>query len=320
VRVPLRALLIPGIALACGSPAQTSPSASAARPACDFDAAHAWGHLERIVEIGERPPGSAGIERLRAYVEAELTALGLVPARETFRAATPRGEVEFANVHVEIGAREGAPIVVIGTHIDTKSGLSFEFLGANDGGSGTAVLLELARSLVAREPAPPVVYRLVFFDGEEAFRRSWTGTDNCYGSRHHVAQLARDGALARVEAFVLLDMVGDRDLRLTHELHSDPELTALFFDAARRIGLERNVGASSQEIKDDHLPFLDAGIPSVDLIDFEYGPENAWWHGPEDRLENCSQQSLAAIGRIVLAGLPALERRVTARSGETAPY
>lgn len=283
-------------------------------PVSEFDAERAWRHLQRIVALGERQAGSAALERLRVYIEDELRALGLEPVRESFRESTPFGEIGFANVHVEIGAGENAPIVVLGTHIDTKSGLPFEFLGANDGGSGTAVLLELARSLHARDPAPPVVYRLVFLDGEEAFRRRWTGTDNCYGSRHHVEQLTEQRRLARVAAFVLLDMVGDKDLQLTRELQSDPALLALFFDAARRIGLERHVGASEQEINDDHLPFIAAGVPSVDLIDFEYGPDNDWWHSPEDRLENCSRDSLDAIGRIVLAGLPALERRATSKS------
>ena len=308
----LHALALPCAVLACTRPVEVSDS-STVTPS-EFDSERAWRHLERIVALGDRPAGSAGIERLRVYIEDELRAIGLEPVRESFRESTPRGEIGFANVHVEIGASERAPIVILGTHIDTKSGLPFEFLGANDGGSGTAVLLELARCLHLRDPAPPVVYRLVFLDGEEAFRKRWSGTDNCYGSRHHVEQLQQEGSRTRVAAFVLLDMVGDRELRLTRELRSDPELVAIFFDAARRIGLEHHVGAREQEIDDDHVPFIEAGIPSVDLIDFEYGPDNDWWHSADDRLEKCAPGSLEAIGRIVLAGLPALERRAAGRS------
>ncbi len=277
-----------------------------------FDGGRAWGLLERIVAIGERPSGSASIERLRVLLEGELRALGLEPVREAFRASTPRGEVDFANVYVEIGPPDSgrdAPILVLATHIDTKGGLPFEFVGANDGGSGTAVLLELARCMARRTPAAAVVWRLVFLDGEEAVRPAWGGEDNCYGSRHHVAELRRAGELGRVAACIVLDMVGDRDLRLTRELFSDQELTALFWEAARAQGLAAHVGGGAREIRDDHLSFQAAGIPSVDLIDFEYGPENAWWHSAEDRLDRCSAESLEAIGRIVLAALPELERR-----------
>lgn len=280
--------------------------------AMSFDGQRAWAHLERLVAFGDRPAGSAAIERLREYLEAELRELGLEPVRETFRDKTPIGEIEFANVYVDLPARGGdaaAPLVVLATHFDTKR-FDFPFQGANDGGSGTAVLLELARVLAGEEPPRPVAYRLLFLDGEEAVRPEWIGKDNCYGSRYHVARASAEGTLRRMRACVLLDMVGDADLRLTYEQNSTRALLQIFFDAADAAGLGRHVGARPQPLKDDHLEFLAAGVPSVDLIDFEYGPENEYWHSPDDVMRHCSPQSLAIAGQIVLHALPALERWV----------
>jgi len=192
------------------------------------------------------------------------------------------------------------------THFDTK--LSSErFVGANDGGSGTAVLLELARVLAAAGPRS-LTYRFLFLDGEEALNWTWKDPDNTYGARHHAAGLKASGLSERVRACVLLDMVGDADLGILREAYSDRRLTDLFFEAARDSGLGQHVDAGREEIADDHLPFLNAGIPSVDLIDFDYGPHNAYWHTSQDTLEHCSAASLAIAGKIVLLGLPSLEK------------
>jgi hypothetical protein len=282
-----------------------------------FDGQRAFAYLERTVAFGPRPAGSASLERLRQYLESELRTLGLEPQREAFRASTPIGELDFVNVYADVpGAAlpggQQAPLVVVAGHVDTKR-LPFEFVGANDAGSSTAVLLELARWLSAQPPRP-VPYRLLFLDGEESVRPTWQDLDNTYGSRHHVERLRASGALATVGACVLVDMVGDRDLSLTRELNSHPELLAIFFDAAGAIGLGRHVRGRARELYDDHQPFLDAGIPAVDLIDFEFGgPDNPWWHTAEDTLEKCSAKSLEAIGAILVAGLPELERWVLAR-------
>lgn len=291
------------LALALGA---CSPAHATAR-AQEFERETAWRHLERIVAFGERPAGSPALEELRGYLERELTAAGLTPEREAFRAETPRGPREFANVFADLPASDGeaAPLVVLATHIDTKGGLPFRFVGANDGGSGTAVLLELARVLAARERR--VAVRFLFLDGEEATRREWRDPDNCYGSRHHVGALRKSGALARVGALVLLDMVGDREFVLTRESNSHRELYALVERAATAAGFARHFGTRELELQDDHLPFLAAGIPAIDLIDFEYGPDNAWWHTQDDTLDKCSAESLGAVGGIVLAAWSALE-------------
>ncbi len=309
VRAALPALALQLSALAACAAGGCDDGARAAELAQRFDAARAWRLLEQQVAIGPRPSGSPGAAAVRDLIQRELVAAGLQPVREPFRAETPSGAIEMENVWAEIpaapppGARAG--VIVLASHYDTKR-LEPRFVGANDGGSSTAVLLELARVLSAR-PAGPIAYRLVFFDGEEALRGHWEDPDNRYGSRHHVAQLKRSGELARVRFCVLLDLVGDRDLRLSEDANSGRELVAAFFGAAREHGLGDHVGGARMAIKDDHQSFLEAGIESVDLIDFDYGPDNEWWHSAEDTLDKCSQESLGIAGRIVLLGLPRVE-------------
>lgn len=279
------------------------------RASAEFDAARAWSDLERIVGFGQRHSGSDAIESLRQYLEAELRAVGLEPVREAFEAETPAGPIAFANLYVDLPGREpDAPMVILATHFDTKR-LGPDFQGANDGGSGTAVLLELARVLAAEPEPRPLTYRLLFLDGEEAVRTYWKDPDNRYGSRHHVMQLMKTGAAQRVSACILLDMVGDENLKLFRESYSDRDLLELFFTAAEENGLGAYVRGPRQEILDDHLSFMMANIPSINLIDFQYGPRNAYWHTSEDTLEHVSAESLGVTGKIVLYGLAALERR-----------
>ena len=312
--LPALGALSTSCALACALWACTSacggnaPAAQA--QAARFDAARAWKLLEEQVAIGPRPAGSEASERTRALIERELAAAGLAPQRQAFTAQTPNGALAMANVWAErpaAGERpEQAPIVLLCSHYDTKN-VSFPFVGANDGASSTAVLLELAR-VIAASPAGQVAYRFVLFDGEEAVRLHWEDPDNCYGSRHHVAEMKQSGELARLRAVVLLDMIGDRDLQLTRDSYSGSKLVDIFFGAARKGGLGKYVDGPTLAVKDDHQPFLAAGVESIDLIDFDYGPSNGWWHTAEDTLDKCSQESLSVVGRIVLLGLGDLER------------
>jgi hypothetical protein len=272
-----------------------------------FDEERAWSLLERIVAIGPRPSGTLKNGELRNLIEAELKRVGLAPVREPFQdPATPIGKVSFENLYADVpGSGAEPPIVVIATHFDTKRVQGIEFLGANDGGSGTAVLLELARALAGAETA--VTWRLLFLDGEEAIQPTWVDPDNRYGSRHHVARLEETGELARVKAMVLLDMVGDEDLRFETDTNSTRELLRIFFDAAHANGMGKHVDGRVQAISDDHLSFLAKRIPSADLIDLDYGEFNEYWHTADDTLEHCSRASLGVTGRIVLFALPAVE-------------
>jgi hypothetical protein len=303
-------LLLASQALGACSPGAAAGNAQA------FDAARAWKDLETQVAFGPRPAGSPALEETRAYIEAELARSGLKPRRDAFRVEPPAGfegvrpaggAFELANIVADLESENrSAETVILCTHFDTK--LSPErFVGANDGGSGTAVLLELARVLAQGGPRV-LTYRFLFLDGEEALNWDWKDPDNTYGSRHHATLLKQSGAAEHVRACVLLDMVGDKDLGILRESYSDRRLVEIFFDAAKSLGLGAHFDVRREEIRDDHLPFMNAGIPSIDVIDFEYGPSNEYWHSAQDTPEHCSAESLSIAGRIVLAGLPALEK------------
>jgi Zn-dependent M28 family amino/carboxypeptidase len=195
---------------------------------------------------------------------------------------------------------------VLASHYDTKYFAKGEFVGANDGASSTGLLLELARVLAVTGPLPETWF--VFLDGEEAFIE-WSSFDSTYGSRHLARRWKEDGTATRVTAFLLLDMIGDRDLGLWDETHSTAWLRELVRTTAREIGLGGILSTSSGAIEDDHLPFLDAGIPAVDLIDLSYGPGNSYHHQLADTLDKVSAESMEKVGRLVLAVLPKLEAR-----------
>lgn len=296
-------------------PARPAPTRGAAIP---FDAARAWADLERTVALGPRHPGSQALAELVDLLEAELTVLGFTTRRETFEVevpvtpSTPEGKLTYTNLIADLPAAEAeAPMVLVGGHIDTKF-LGADFVGANDGGSSTAVLLELGRGLAASGPRA-ATWRLAFFDGEEAVRRDWVGNDNTYGSRRHAIELCKRGEDRRVGAVVVVDMVADRDLTLTWDDYSTAWVRQVFWEAARAEGLESSVGRPSRGtlVKDDHLPFLDLDLPAVDLIDLDYGgPMRPWWHTSADTLDKCSQESLARFGRLLTRGLVDLELRV----------
>ena len=304
----------PDPAVAPAPAPSSAPSEQAGAPAVTFDSARAWRDLEKQLSFGPRPAGSAALDATRAWLEDELKKAGLEPRREPFRAPTPRGEVDFANIYADLDAKGGdaqAPLVIFVSHFDTKR-MDFPFVGANDAGSSTATLLELARGLAAAGPRT-IALRFLFVDGEEAVRPQWIDPDNRYGSKHHAAQLKVRDERERTKAVIVLDMCGDRDLRFHRDPYSTAWLSELVFAAARREGLAAHVDGPRDAIADDHLSFLEVGIPALDLIDFTYGPENSWWHTHEDTLDKCSEQSLAITARIVLAALPELEKRLAPR-------
>jgi Zn-dependent M28 family amino/carboxypeptidase len=278
---------------------------SATTTPVEFDQARAWHHLETLVGFGPRPSGSEALERTRGYIEAELKKLGLDPQREAFDADTPVGTIPMVNLFADLEGQpaKGKPLetVILCAHYETKRDIE-DFVGAADGGAGPSVLLEVARVLTSGGPRS-VTYRFLFVDGEEAMRFNWEGLDNTYGSRHHAAQLMKSGLGERVRACVVIDIVGQKTMRLNRDTASDRRLIAFFFDAAKDAGLGKYVGGRSEEIKDDHQSFMAIGIPSVDLIDLVYPP----WHTAEDTLDKCSAESLGAVGTIVLLGLPKIE-------------
>jgi glutaminyl-peptide cyclotransferase len=279
---------------ACGSAERTHPPSA-------FDAQRAFRDLRAQVEIGPRPSGSAAGRRTRKLIVDRLRSAGIRDVRV---------QRPYRNVVARVpGAQPGT--VVVGAHYDTKDIPGF--VGANDGASGVAVVLELARTLPARLAGPSI--DLVLFDAEEAPRGESFESGGDRGSRQFV-RLARDGGrqgspdLADIHAMVLFDMVGDCDLHIPHEANSDPDLYGVFAEAAdRQSGSESPFGGEAAGVLDDHTPFLQEGVPAVDLIDFDFGPgpsPGAWWHTRADDLGHVCARSLGAVGAPALAALPAV--------------
>ena len=298
--VRLNLLVMPVLA-ACVSAAQ--PAAPAQTAALRFDGARAFNDLRAMVEIGPRPSGSPAIEKTRVYIRKELTAAGLKVVEQAFDARTPKGTVHMVNLRATLpGTAQGKGRIVIGGHYDTKPVKEFAFVGASDAASSAAFLLEIARALKGR--ANPLPIELLFLDGEEAVVE-WRGQDHTYGSRYYVEQLKKTNATKDVRAFILVDMIGDKDLGIRREQNSTDWLTDAIWSAARRLNRPEFLEESTP-IEDDHLEFLAAGIESVDIIDLDY-PQ---WHTADDTLEHVSAKSLQAVGDVLLAALPAIESRL----------
>src|SRR5438552_2475546 len=276
----------------------------AVTPPPKFDSGRAWEHLRQMVAIGPRPSGSAAIEQTRKYIREQLAASGLIAVEQAWDDQTPLDKVHMVNLVVTIpGARKER--IVIAGHYDTKLYRQFRFVGASDGGSSAAFLLEIARVLKGRKN--PMTIELVFLDGEEARLPDWSGTDNTYGSRHYVDVARRDGTLATLKAMLLVDMIGDSDLVMLRDTNSTPWLTNIIWDTAKQKDLDDYFIPDSTRIEDDHLPFLAAGVPSVDIIDLDYEA----WHTSKDTLDACSARSLQVVGDVVLAALPQIEAHLT---------
>ncbi|MGI9108376.1 MAG: M28 family metallopeptidase [Pyrinomonadaceae bacterium] len=296
--------------------AQKSSSPAVAAPTIPahptYDGERAFAHVRKMVEMGPRPSGSAELARTREYIVAELRAANLKVTTDQFTAKTPAGAREMVNLTAEL-AGEAPDVIIISSHYDTKFFKEFRFVGANDAGSSTGALIEIARSLAASGRKPRFTYQFVFFDGEEAVCRNWDdcstddAPDNTYGSRRYVEQLAAHGETKRVRALILLDMIGYTNLSLPRESLSTPWLVDIIWATARGLGYAAQFPDTEQSVEDDHIPFLQAEIPVVDLIQLG---SYKYWHTAEDTLDKISPRSLQIVGETVLASLPRIEQRL----------
>jgi Zn-dependent M28 family amino/carboxypeptidase len=260
-------------------------------------------HVKALVAMGPRPVGSEAHRSMQRYIIEQLQAAGATVEQDTFAATTPLGEKSLTNIVGTLGAA-GGRIIVLGTHYET---LAMEgFVGANDAGSSTGLVLAMAPLLAQRNLGHEI--RLVFFDGEEAFEK-WSEQDSLYGSRHLAAKWKVDGTTARIGAFILLDMVGDADLDLLKDSNSTPWLRDQVWKTAARLGYSRYFLDREAAFEDDHLPFIRAGVPAVDLIDLNYGLGNRYWHTTEDTLDKLSPRSLQIVGEVVLETIAELDRQ-----------
>ena len=286
----------------------TSPAGSAA-----FNGERALEHVRKQMEIGPRPPDTPALEKTRKYITDQLESYGLKVTTDTFVAKTPLGEKKLINVIGEVSG-ETNNLILIASHYDTKLFDDMRFVGANDPGASVGTLLEIGRVLGASKEKPKATYRLVFFDGEEAFCEGWDecskpdAPDNTYGSRRYVSQLRERGELGRTRALVLLDMIGYKNLELGRDTMSTKWLQDVIWETGRSLGyskvfVDREEGVGG----DDHEPFLQAGVDSVDLIQLNGYP---YWHKADDTIDKISASSMKIVGDTVLASLPRIVAHV----------
>jgi Zn-dependent M28 family amino/carboxypeptidase len=288
--------LVGAVLLGCGAATQSQSAPTA------FDSARAWKHLEDQVAIGPRVAGTPANADTRRYLIRTLAGFGIKAAEQPFETDTPIGRVKMANVIATLPG-ERPDRIIIASHFDTKQFKQFRFVGASDGASSTAALLELGR--VLKDKPRPFTIELLFLDGEEAFVE-WTGTDHTYGSRYYVQNATKSGTIDTIAAVILLDMIGDRNLNLRREANSTRWLTDIIWNTAQRLGYQQNFLGDETPIEDDHMEFLQAGVAAVDLIDLDYPA----WHTAQDTIDAVSARSLQIVGDVVLAALPEIEQRL----------
>jgi glutaminyl-peptide cyclotransferase len=266
-----------------------------------FDGKKAFELTRRAVAFGPRPDGSPAIEKLRVFIREQLASHGCKVDSDRFTASTPDGPLPMENIIAAFPGKSGKAIAITG-HYDTKK--MKDFVGANDGGSSTGFLLELA-AVLENSPRIDTVY-LVFFDGEEALH-DWSATDSVYGSRHLAEKWDADGTNRKLKALINVDMIGDRNLTLVEETNSAPSLRSFVWDIADSLGYKAYFPRSGGAIEDDHLPFIDKGVRALDLIDFD--SQATFWHTPRDTMDKLSPHSFEVVGRVVVKSIEGLERQ-----------
>src|SRR5213595_4189404 len=254
----------------------------------------ALAHVQRLVDFGPRPSGSGVIEKSRHYIEDQLRRSGWRVTRQAFTDDTPRGKVGFVNLIAQFPDQGNtAPLFLLCSHYDTKTFDTIKFVGANDAGSSTGLLLELAR-VIGQHPNLAGKIELVFFDGEEAYDH-FSETDGLYGSRYFARQLQGSSA-KQFRGGILFDMVGDRSLDVTLPADSPAEIARNIFAAAETLKLRSYFTYLDREMIDDHSPLNAIGIPTIDVIDFDY----PWWHTAGDTMDKLDAESLKIVGSVAL--------------------
>src|SRR5438105_4424264 len=321
--LPLWLFGCPGSANRRGDATVNPPDGSSTpKTVSDFDGDRAFEYVRKQVEFGPRPPGSPELEKTRNYLIDQLRSFGLNVTTDEFQATTPVGQRKMANIVAELPGAS-SDIIVVGSHYDTKLFKDFKFVGANDAGSSTGALMEIARVLAAKKPNK-LTYRFLFFDGEEAFCTEWEQChnpnpadaktplpDNTYGSRHYVAQLIGKNEKQRVKAMILMDMMGFKNLRLGRADLGTTWLQDIVWQTGKQLGYKEFVDTTEGVGDDDHSPFLKAGIDSLDIIQLStYGVNDSeYWHTKEDTLDKVSPKSLKIVGDTIIASLPKIEER-----------
>jgi glutaminyl-peptide cyclotransferase len=280
-------------------------SSARAQDLPQFDGKRALDYTRQFVAVGPRWIGSPGHAKAEAFLKTQFRRDQL--EEDTFTTNTPAGPMEMHNFIVRFpGKKDG--VIVLASHYETNYPLrDIHYIGANDGGSTTGLLIEMANYLRGKTLDGYSVW-LLFTDGEEAIK-SWTDADSVYGSKHLAEKWQADGTLKRIKAFILADMLGDRDLDIQRDLNSTPWLEDLIYQAASGYGWQSYFFENKTSDEDDHLPFVHRGVPCADLIDLDYGYNNAYWHTAEDTMDKLSAKSLTIAGDTILETIRLLDQR-----------
>jgi Zn-dependent M28 family amino/carboxypeptidase len=271
-----------------------------------FNASRAMEYVKEIVAFGPRPLGSEGHKKTENYILAHLKADQV--ERDDFEITTHEGRFPVHNLIAKFpGKKDG--IIVIASHYDTNWPLrSVNYVGANDGGSSSALLLEIANQLRGKKRDGYSVW-LLWDDAEESMKLPWDDAESLYGVKHLADKWQADGTLKNIKAFLLEDMIGDADLNIERDVNSTQSLEDLIGQAATRLGYQSHFFARQIAVTDDHMPFLQHGVASADLIDLEYGYNNVFHHTPQDTLDKLSPKSLGIVGTVTLETVRLLDQR-----------
>lgn len=286
-----------------------TPLAAAAQQ--HFNGAKALEYAREFVAIGPRWPTSPNHLKAEAFLREQFKHDQL--EEDAFTANTSIGPVAMRNFIVRFPGKKNG-VIVLATHYETNYPLrNINFVGANDGGSTTGLLLAIADQLRADTQHGKMLdgysVWLLFDDGEESFQPTWVVSDALYGTRHLAAKWARDGTLGRIKAFILADMIGDKDLDIQREDNSTDWLVALVRQAAHKFGYDRYFFQRNLPIEDDHLPFVQRGVPSIDVIDLDYGPNDSYHHTVQDTMDKISARSLTIDGDVFLETIRLIDMR-----------
>jgi len=274
-------------------------------PLPQIDSKRAFQYIKEIVAFGTRPMGSENHGKVENYITSHLK--GDQVEDDAFTADTVEGKYPVRNIIAKYPGTKDGIIVILG-HYDTNYPLrNIGFVGANDGGSSSAILLEYANQLRGKKRDGYSVW-LVWTDGEEAVRE-WSEIDSLYGTKHLAEKWEKDGTLRKIKALFVMDMIGDADLNIEKETHAPPWLTDLVYEAAERGGVQSHFYARAAAIEDDHIPFVKRGVPSIDIIDPDYGYNNVFHHTAQDTLDKLSPRSLEIVGNTTLEAIRMLDRR-----------
>jgi Zn-dependent M28 family amino/carboxypeptidase len=279
-----------------------------------FDGNRAYEYAREFAAIGPRWPTGPGHVKAQEFLRTQFQRNHDSFEEDSFTADTPIGPVPLTNFIVRFAGRKPG-VIVLGTHYETNYPLrTINFVGANDGASTTGLLLAIGDRLRAEsaragdKKLDGYSIWLVFFDGEEAIQ-SWSRSDSTYGSRHLAARWGRDGTLNRITAFMLADMIGDKDLDIQQESNSTPWLVSLVARAAKTFGYERYFFQKTEAVEDDHLAFVERGVPSIDVIDLDYGPDNSYHHTAQDTMDKISARSLTIDGDVFMESIRLIDTR-----------